>query len=51
LWPAQSPDLTPFDFYLWDNSEDKVYKYNTHMSEELKNNIREEIIKISEAEL
>jgi hypothetical protein len=36
LWPAQSPDLTPCDIYLWGNLKDKVYRMNPHMEKELK---------------
>jgi hypothetical protein len=35
----QVPVLTPFDFYLWGNLKHRVYKTNTHMEEELKENI------------
>jgi len=24
-WPAQSPDLTPYDFFLWGYVKDKVF--------------------------
>jgi hypothetical protein len=24
LWPRHSPDLTPHDFYLWENLKDEV---------------------------
>jgi hypothetical protein len=43
--------VTSCDFYLWGSLKDKVYKSNSHALEELKNNIREEITKTSEAEL
>jgi hypothetical protein len=51
LWPPRSPDLTPCDLYLWGRLEVKVYKSNPHISEELENSIREEVTKISDAEL
>jgi hypothetical protein len=44
LWPAHSPDLTPFDFYLWNNLNYKVYRMNPHMEEKLKGNIEREIL-------
>jgi hypothetical protein len=30
LWPPQSPDLNPCDFYLWGKLKDKVYVNNPH---------------------
>jgi hypothetical protein len=30
LWPPRSPDLTPWDFYLWRTLKDKVYKKSSH---------------------
>jgi hypothetical protein len=51
LWPARSPDLNPCDFYLWGNLEQKVYKPNPHTTEELKENIRNEVSAISPGEL
>ena len=44
-------DLTAYDFYLWGNLKNKVYKTNPHTLDELKQNIRTEINAISEAEL
>jgi hypothetical protein len=35
-WPTCSPDLTFWDFYLWQSSKDKVYKTNPHTLEKLK---------------
>jgi hypothetical protein len=29
LWPARSPDHTPWDFYLWGSLKVKVYRKNT----------------------
>jgi hypothetical protein len=51
LWPARSPDLYPCDFYLWGNLKQKVYKTNPHTTEELKENIRNELSAISPGEL
>jgi hypothetical protein len=43
LWPPQSPDLNPCDFYLWGKLKDKVYVNNPHTLDELKDNIRVKI--------
>jgi hypothetical protein len=45
LWQARSPDLNPYDFYLWGNLKDKVYRTNPDTEEELKENILREILK------
>jgi hypothetical protein len=50
LWPPHSPDLSPYDFYLWGSLKDKVYKANPYTLEELRN-IRCEILAISGEEL
>jgi hypothetical protein len=34
LWPAHSPYLTPYDFYLWGNLKDNTYRINPHTKEE-----------------
>jgi hypothetical protein len=34
LWPPHSPDLTPFDFYLWGSLKGKLYNTNLHTLEE-----------------
>jgi len=26
LWPANSPDLNPFDYQIWWNLQDRVYR-------------------------
>jgi hypothetical protein len=51
LWPPQSPDLNPCDFYLWGKLKDKVYVNNPHTLDELKDNIRVEISHITREEL
>ena len=51
LLPARSPDLNPCGFYLWGALKSKVYMKNPHSLEELKQNIRYEIVAISENEL
>jgi hypothetical protein len=35
LWTSRSPDLTPGDYYFWDNFKDIM---NPHIEEELKEN-------------
>jgi hypothetical protein len=39
LWPPQSPDLLPSDFYLWGFLKENVHKNNPHTLEKLKQNI------------
>jgi hypothetical protein len=51
LRPPRSLDLTPCDSYLWGSLKDKVYKRNPHTLHELEENIRDEISRISPAEL
>jgi hypothetical protein len=36
IWPPQSPDLTPPDYYLWGAMKGAVYKDTPHTSLELK---------------
>ena len=42
-WPAQSPDLTPCDFFLWGYLKGEVYKHGPRNLVELRMAIREEI--------
>jgi hypothetical protein len=51
LWPARSPNLNLFDFYLWRNLKDKVYSNNPHTLVELKQSIRETISSIEVSDL
>jgi hypothetical protein len=51
LWPARSPDLNPYDFYLLGNLKDEVYSSNPHTLVELKQSIRETISSIEVSEL
>jgi hypothetical protein len=53
LWPARSPDLHPYDFYLWVDLKSEVYSNNPHIFDELKHSICKTItsLKISELEL
>jgi hypothetical protein len=48
LWPAHLPDLTPCDYYLWGTLKDKVYRMNSHMEEELKENMKRNFGSLSE---
>ena len=51
LWPPRSPDLSTCDFYLWGYLKGKVYEQNPHSIDELKDNIRNCISSITQAEL
>lgn len=51
IWPAQSPDLTLFDFYQWGALKGKVYTTNPHMLQEHKDNICKSINSILQREL
>jgi len=42
-WPAQSPDLSPCDFFLWGYLKEKVFKHRPRSLEDLKERIRQEI--------
>lgn len=46
-WPPRSPDLTPFDFFLWGYLKSKVYVNRPQNLEELQNRIRNEIDRIT----
>ena len=41
VWPPQSWDLTPLDYYLWGAVKDKCYADRPETSDALKDNIRE----------
>ena len=43
VWPNQSCDLTPLDYYLWDAVKDKCYADKPETIDALKDNIREAI--------
>jgi len=49
--PPPSPDLSTCDFYLWGYLKGKLYAYNAKTLEDLKENIRTEILRIDTAEL
>jgi hypothetical protein len=42
-WPARSPDLNTCDFFLWGYLKSKVYKKKPRTTEDLKQNIMEEV--------
>jgi hypothetical protein len=46
-WPARSPDLNACDFFLWEYLKSKVYEKKPRTTEDLKQNIREEVAAIS----
>ena len=48
-WPAQSPDLTPCDFFLWGYLKAKVYARRPGTIEQLKEAIRQEVAAIPPA--
>ena len=50
-WPPRSPDLTAPDFFLWGYLKNKVYSNGHTDLHTLKENIPEEIAKISEETL
>ena len=43
IWPPQSCDLTPMDYYLWGAFKDKCYADKPETIDALKDNIREAI--------
>ena len=45
-WPPRSPDLTASDFWLWGYLKDKVYVNKPRTIQELKSNIRQEILSV-----
>ena len=45
-WPPRSPDLTAPDFWLWGYLKDKVYANKPRTIQELKANIRQEILSL-----
>ena len=46
VWPPQSCDLTPFDYYLWGAVRDECYADKPESIDALKENIRDAIGKI-----
>ncbi|CAD5214233.1 unnamed protein product [Bursaphelenchus okinawaensis] len=47
VWPANSPDLTPMDFFLWGYVKAKVYSVQVASLRELKQKIRDVVAEIS----
>jgi hypothetical protein len=45
-WPARSPDLNTCDFFLGGYLKSKVYEKKSRPTEDLKQNIREEVAAI-----
>jgi hypothetical protein len=45
-WPARPPDLNACDFFLWRYLKSKVYEKKPRTTEDLKQNIREEVAAI-----
>jgi hypothetical protein len=45
-WSARSPDLNACDFFLWGYLKSKVYEKKPRTTEDLKQNIREEVAAI-----
>ncbi len=51
LWPPQSPDLTPLDFFLWGHLKNKIFVTPPATIEELKRLITVEIQNITQKTL
>jgi hypothetical protein len=51
IWPARSPYLNPYNFFLWCCLKDKVYYSNLRTEEELNENIRKETANIPAEQL
>ena len=51
LWPPRSPHLNPCDFFLWGYLKDRVYRKKFETIEELKEEIKNEIKKITKITL
>ena len=47
LWPPRSPDLTPFDYFLWGYLKGRVYRNKPRPVDALKANITEEIQEVT----
>ncbi|CAD5210227.1 unnamed protein product [Bursaphelenchus okinawaensis] len=47
VWPANSPDLTPMDFFLWGYVKAKVYSVQVASLRELKQKVRDVVAEIS----
>jgi hypothetical protein len=51
LWAPRSPELNPYDFYIWGELKSVVYANNPHDLAALKQNIHEAIYNIQQREL
>jgi hypothetical protein len=51
LWPPQSPDLTPPDFFMWGFLKDRIYSNNPWSLEKLKHNIEQTVANIGQETL
>jgi hypothetical protein len=40
LWPPCSPDITLYDFFMWEYLKDEVYRTSPCMKEEMRENIQ-----------
>src|SRR5277367_1609163 len=47
-WPPRSPDLNPPDFFLWGHLKEEVFKTKPTNTDELKQQIRNVIVNISQ---
>ncbi|GBP60062.1 hypothetical protein EVAR_7055_1 [Eumeta japonica] len=47
-WSPRTPDLSPMDFILWGYLKTKIYEKNPQSIVELKENIRREMLSITE---
>ena len=48
LWTHKLPNISTHDFCLWENSKGKVYNNNLHIVEDLKMNIHNLIMVITQ---
>jgi hypothetical protein len=51
FWPLRSPDLSVYDFHLWENLKRKVYRNTPRTAEALQNETRKVVTPISADEL
>jgi hypothetical protein len=48
FWPSYSPDFNQCDYFLWGFLKDSVYRSNSHVIQELNQEILSAVISISE---
>ena len=46
VWPARSPYLTPYDFFLWGWAKEEVYQARPHTMEKLEDRIKNVITNV-----